>query len=990
MTLIDDFIELFNIPIVWDIYALLLILAFLLLGALGYYLIAEQIKLVKAEIFSIMDHFKCLVYGFIFASATIIIIALMVIFGLNIAFTPLPMLPPTGDFSIILLWPLGILLVFLLGFPLFDFLYMAHSKENKGLIAYQKFIAENFIHKVERPFSYIFAFISYFVIYILPPFILVSLLGFPFIIAIMSWAITIPIIILLYFGTRGLIAATISIFNNIPSMERNLFLIYDRNQRFSKEFKDDWLSRVQTFTNIWLIIWTTYALIRSISKIPLGQVDLESQSFEWYVFISLFLGILGYFTRFWQRKVKFKWMDILFAAWLIAATGVNVLINYTLSNSIIYKWTFLHWSLTAPITEGVNFMFFYPAALIEEVTILVLNAYYFFYNRSFYEKSKFSAISNASQNFKPIPLFNFIRDADVKVRNNAEEDLIQMYGRIPYKKELELTDRKFMDPLFDAICDWNKYSKETGYKILCNFLKKNPELIAPKIIEALNSYNYDKKIIVAESVLKYQEKIIKYIPIEVINSFLVDNNYQVRRLGLKILPNYIDKSDSIKNEVIVELLDDPDFNVQAESLNIVNKLNIPVNPAIILKKLNHPNKKIKSAAALSLANIGELGETESSQDMVKNLLKMLNSPDWATRSVAIKSLAKIGNFRKNNIPYSLFLEGISDKHKEVRDASQIALKKFLTIKEDAPEIAQKSKLSIFKRRESKKEKIIGEQFEERQIKESELVFNELLLKISHSDDDVKVSIFNIMEEAWILNPDKIIPTLMENLKAKNPTIQKAVSNVLIKISNENPDIIIHSLLKMKEEQTYIKKGIVCETIINICKQDPALISNLELNLEDSDENVRLNTASSLGGIAESNPEKINLSLLINSLLKETSSKVKRELLKFIADISESNSEAIVGEIDNILSILQDDDKTVRIAALKMLIPLSKSTPIPLDRIKDLLKDEDSSIRESVVKIIGNSGTQDPENAFNMLKEMLHDEKFSVKNAAMEMFVKLGM
>ncbi|MCP4760154.1 MAG: hypothetical protein GY870_00135, partial [archaeon] len=46
--------------------------------------------------------------------------------------------------------------------------------------------------------------------------------------------------------------------------------------------------------------------------------------------------------------------------------------------------------------------------------------------------------------------------------------------------------------------------------------------------------------------------------------------------------------------------------------------------------------------------------------------------------------------------------------------------------------------------------------------------------------------------------------------------------------------------------------------------------------------------------------------------------------------------------------------------------------------------------ESVVKIIGNSGTQDPENAFNMLKEMLHDEKFSVKNAAMEMFVKLGM
>jgi hypothetical protein len=47
--------DLFTIPIAWDIYTVVIILIYGLFFLMGYYLISQQIKLVKAEVFSTFD-----------------------------------------------------------------------------------------------------------------------------------------------------------------------------------------------------------------------------------------------------------------------------------------------------------------------------------------------------------------------------------------------------------------------------------------------------------------------------------------------------------------------------------------------------------------------------------------------------------------------------------------------------------------------------------------------------------------------------------------------------------------------------------------------------------------------------------------------------------------------------------------------------------------------------------------------------------------------
>jgi len=220
------------------IYTILLISIFILSGIGGFYLIYQQIKLVKEEIFSIWDYLKCFIYGFIFASGVIIIITMMLIFAYK-DITTLPEPSVIGDnISGLLLAPIFYLMVFLLLFPLVDFLYMAHSDNNKGLSAFQEFIAEKLIHRIKKPLRYLVAVALWFFFSILPPIILMFSFGFPFIIAFLSWSIVLPIMIISFFGIRGYISGIADNYFHIPVINRSSFLSFDKSDRGVKEFAE--------------------------------------------------------------------------------------------------------------------------------------------------------------------------------------------------------------------------------------------------------------------------------------------------------------------------------------------------------------------------------------------------------------------------------------------------------------------------------------------------------------------------------------------------------------------------------------------------------------------------------------------------------------------------------------------------------------------------------------------------------------------------------
>ena len=116
-------------------------------------------------------------------------------------------------------------------------------------------------------------------------------------------------------------------------------------------------------------------------------------SYAFTVYIVLFFGIYGYFSKFWGRKIRFRTNDLLFSAYLIGAVGVGVLVNFLVFNSIILRPVFSQWILTQPINAAwvpytlpanaelpgavLQARWFAPAADIQAANLIVWISYYF-------------------------------------------------------------------------------------------------------------------------------------------------------------------------------------------------------------------------------------------------------------------------------------------------------------------------------------------------------------------------------------------------------------------------------------------------------------------------------------------------------------------------------------------------------------------------------------------------------------------------------------
>ncbi|MHA1822051.1 MAG: HEAT repeat domain-containing protein [Promethearchaeota archaeon] len=1003
--LISDFlaavIELFSIPIKWDFYTVLMIIVFILSGVGGYYLIAQQIKLVKGNAFSIGDYVKCIVYAFIFASGVFIIIAMMMIFALN--GTKIKILPPQkGDFSALFLWPIAYLMIFLLVFPLVELLYMAHSKENKGLTVFEEFVADKILHKVNRFLAYILAVLLWLGIYIIPPTLIWLIGGLPFIFPFLTFSMAVPIIIINHFGDRGYIKGLVDSYYHIPVMSRSVFLSFDTSKRVSREFLDKPIPRIWYILQIVLYVWTWISLIQTVNLIFSGSLAINTMS-GFTVFVVLTFGITGYFSRFWGRKVKFRTMDILIAAWLIACVGINVMINFMMANADKLAPTFLHWSVTAPIAAHHYFpsgdhLLFVPAAVIEEITIIFYITYYVLgfripgFKNDFYHKTKYSAIDAFANKFDPIPLFNLIRVKEQDIKEHAKTELIKMYGRLPYKKDLKLTDWRYMDPLFDAFTDYNKDSYNVAEQILTNLIKEHIELISPVISDALKSPNYVKKLNTSKLIFKLCkdsediEKILGYILINEFINLLDERGYDLKNVALDILllyPQYSntqntdDKYGAIANinrKLILELIEDADYSIQAKTISLLNKYNIGIDTSLILRKLNHVDKNVKKAAALYISNFGKLKDKGDIKRTIESLLNVLENPEVAIKSTAINALTKIGNFKKNKIPYEPFLENISSLSKEIRLASRDALIQYLNEKHSKD-------------------------------KDRKVIISELLEKIEHSEEEIKIDILSIFTHIHELKVDeRVQKTIKEfclnNIKSKNEEMKNVISEILINMGKtETMPIIIEDLLKIEDEKTFFKAGIIGETIANICLNNKYGYKILEQNLNNPNEIVKFNIAKVYSILLKKGANLIiNIDDIFTLLKSEGSITIKNEYLKFINDyiirINEDDKykkdirikEMLSGLISSILELLNERDNSVRLAAFKLLLPLSEIIPekIPFDLVIKLASDKDSFIKENALKILAKIGAQNEKEVGSILVKMLNEPDWNVKIIALDM------
>ncbi len=932
---------------------LILFIIFLLLFAVGFFIIYKQVALVKKGEFNLRDRLQCLVYGLIFGAGVMIVIAMAFIFAVK---TPdfwqnSPLTPPNIN-PLALLIPFVFCIGYISLYPLIDFLFIALSSElDEGLTPFHKFISNKIINfSKSKIISVLMAVLLYF-LFIIPP-LLLSFTGLPFLMIWISWLLVYPLMILTFYGSKGYIAGISNEYYHIPDIKRSIFLNFEDSKRGMKQFISNPKPYIMLGLMIFVFIWAWISLIQTIIYFFSGSLAFSTMT-SYFVFVTLLFGIIGYFTRFWGRKIKYRGIDIYFAAYLMAAIGINVLVNFLIVNIDKLTETFNYWILSAELIP--NSVMFAWAAIIEEIFMLTFTTYYLISKTNTFKKNlKYSKIIEYGQTFDAIPLFNFIKSSDPILRDHAEKTLLMMFERIPLKSEISLGDWEYKNSLLDAVCDSNPNSRRISIQILKKLEKDASEVIIPWIEEALESPNYDKSIPIAELILHGEDSLIKKIPTKIIKNLISDSEWRMKLIGLKMLTKLIEiGKDSVQDINLMKLLNDPNSLIQIEILNLLSETKLSVKPEILLNKIHHPNQNIRAAAIRNLKN---LNIEKLDSNIVKTLIPLMHDTNSKVRASIFDVLSKIGNFKKNSIPISSFYEGLLYSDEKVRKSSVLALEKYYAEEPKSIDL----------------EKIISQ--------------------IDTENLDSLNSIVSLLGIIWQSNPEKILTTLLIFIKFNNPELKKVISDIIVKNFKKNPTLILDKLIRIKDETKFISKGIISQTIIKICKKYPnEIIPKLidQLNSEDLD--TKINIISSLDGLIDDFIDLIALNSILGIIKSENEIVLKKETAHFISKISKTKPLALKSVIAELLRFLPEQELSVRIVLTKSILEISKSIPdiIPVPLVLEYLSDSDSFIRETSVEILGYIGKTMPVATANtLINQALIDEEWIVRDATVASLGKL--
>jgi HEAT repeat protein len=923
------------------ILEIILLIIFLIFFAIGFYIIYRQVALVKKGEFSNKDRLQCVIYGLIFSLAVMVVIGVAFIFAVELGG---PALPEVN--SLILLIPFVFCLIYISFYPLIDFLFIALSKESdEGLTPFHRFISVKIINRFKTtPMKIMIAITFYVFVFFLPPFLL-AIIGVPFIMIWVTWVLFYPLMILTFYGSKGYIAGISNAYYHIPNINRSIFINFEDPKRGGKQFLSDPVPYIILGLMIFVFVWAWISLFQTIGFFFTGKLAISIMS-SYFVFVTLVFGILGYFTRFWGRKIKYRGIDIYFAAYLMASIGINVLVNFLIVNPDKLSEAFAIWDITSQIVP--NSLKFALAAVIEEIVLIIFTSYFFLArNNKFLKNIRYSKITECGQTFDPIPLFNFIKNRDLNIRKHAEDTLLMMFERIPLKSEIDLNKWKFKNSLIDGLCDPDPNTKRICYKILAQLENDVPEVVLPWIIESLNSPNYDRNIPIIKSLLKIKIDILDELPYYIYVNLLNDIDWRIKLLGLKLVARILKKDTKIVSRMnFNSLINDPNSKIQVELLNIFSEIPHRLPEDIIMEKIFHSNKEISAAAIKSLQFLNNI---DFNSKFVSKVIHLMEDPSSSVRASIFEILGRIGNFKKNKIPIIPFLEGLIDLDEDVRKSALIALEKYYN---EEPKL---------------------------------LELDELINKIDPSNIDILSSIISLLGKLWEKNPEKILTTLLVFIKFENLQIKQLISDILIKNYKEYPDLVIQNLIKIPDDSGYITKGIVAKTFINIGKYDPKnIIQKLILFLENENNDIKLNAIISLEGLVEEFADDLNIKPIITLIQSKENNQIKKEASKLASRIANKDPGLIKPLIHELLNSLTEQEPSVKIVLFKSILEISKSSPdiIPIQTISNFLADTDSFIREISTKILGIIGYKKPIIVTDsLINQALVDEDWIVREAA---------
>lgn len=866
-------------------------------------------------------------------------------------YNPNPLPQPNPPSPHVLIIPLLTCVIYITLYPLIDFLFIALSEESdEGLTPFHKFLNERIINRWNNKIiSLIVAISLYFLGYILP--ILLTWIYNPSMVMVIWFFIVLvyPLLILTFYGTKGYISGISNAYYHIPDMSRSMFLGFEDPKRNFQEFLSDPGSRIAFGLMIFVHFWGYVSIIQTMTIFVIRVLPIGTGFYTTFVFVQLLFGIVGYFTRFWGRKIKYRGIDVYFAAFLMAAVGVNVLVNFLMINSAKLSTTLGQWHFTDDIVP--SFYLFAFAAIIEEIILISFTLYYFLSKKSeFTENVRYSKITECGQTFDPIPLFNFLKVDNERLRQYSEETLILMYERIPNKEGVDINSIKIKNPVIDAVSDYHPNARRVGLRLLNQLEKDVPDTILPWIIDALQSPNYDKSVPFAKSLLNAEISLLKKVPTHQIFNLVADPDWRLKLLGLKLLSRLIQENKDLINEIeIHDLIEDPDYNVQVEVLNMLADASIPLPMDSLVERISHKNKEIRAAAIRNLKN---LNPEKLDYKIISEMMPLLKDPNSIVRASIFEVMAKLGNIPRFHIPITPFMDGLTDRNAIVRKASVQALEKFYDIQPENVNL------------------------------------DDIIAKIDPNDNEALSSVLSLLGKLWEKDPQKILFTLLIFIKFENEQLKSNISRILIDKFDSHPDMILKNLIGIPDVSKFITKGIIAKTLIEFGKKKPKkVIPFLVQSAQSDNHDIKFNAINSLEGLAEEHADLIDLKPFIEIVQEDTEQKTKKEVTKIISKMAKIKPESIKPVMPIILTLINEQETSVRISFSKAILDIAKESPeiIPVRPIISLLEDKDSFIRETSAKILGyignTSGKIADETSEALLTKGLSDEDWIVREAS---------
>nr|MDO8113478.1 HEAT repeat domain-containing protein [Candidatus Sigynarchaeota archaeon] len=998
-----DFLNLLNIT--WTPLNILLITIFFGLVAVGFYIIYRDVKIIKEKQITKQDYFFSTIYGIIFAASLMLGILVVVQYS-SLARLPSWLAPPSTEIhfprftTILFLFLLGVTIAY----PFLEFMFMAFQVKQSSPFMYQDTLYKKFISRMKgKTMKVVAGTICYGAIFVAIPVFLQLALNVPLIIGAVTIFQAFPVFLLSKLGANGFFWGINLHFYNIFEKDRFMYTLFDDGEKALAQFKETPIPIIAVPGMVYVYINTYISLVTMILDPLIGQLAAPGFTFLFSTFTNVTIALVGYYNKFWKKEVKYKPEDILFAGYIFASLSVNILLTFLVKSPGILLQD-LSVVFSGELTTS-NYLLLLPAAMIQRVVFGVVITYYAIKGGKYKQNVLDSIIVQASNRLNPRFLFNFLRHSNPHIREAAARQLDEMYRihsmkyvpppavakkKNPLKSLVGLLGRAVLSPkrkqapfktVFDALSSDYIEVRAFATKLFQYMLADDPEQTITMINAQFQDPDNVKAAYMLDVVPFMSPAALDLLNLGLLVDKVANGDLELRSRGFKILalvwkrimqtPALLEKSLAY----IIDAVQSPCNSLQASCLEFLSEIDttmivssLPVKK--LLGKIDHPSPKIKEQAVVLLDKVLSSALDESQLTMI---VRLMDDKNPGIRLAALKSLLAISERTHVDVPVETLTNLLKSEDRNIVVAAARLMARLIN------QDQKKYRLS-------------------------------LIFTILETDDAMLIA--NLLQDLGDIItefPDDFLPLLGRILERPSIELKEIAKKYLVFLGKTHFEKVLERILNVKEDSRFAVRNFTREILVEIGKLVPdrvipllqavlipervaaknfgtliPFIDNRSVIKAETikNENFRANAAAIIGDLGELFPGKINYRGLLECLKTEESWRVRRDLAVSVGKLMARIDDF---PVEQYAALFSDTNPNVRGALAKGLLELAKQKPggIRVEQISDKIKDADDIVRETIIRVIGYLGIKRPDESMPFLVAGLKDDKWPVKNAAVE-------